>query len=135
MVFNISHLGPSWHDPPSILSMITISPLGCLQATVQRMKYFNCQPKKLVNLPFWPFNSSLFGAPSRGVWSLWVQSYWMILRRVFTPQSRKIPRFRSPGGAILGSFFLVANFLGTKKTNAAESCCFCFFSFFSFDEC
>ena len=60
------------------------------------------------------------------------QSYWMILPRGENTPSKaeKTLRFRSPGGAILGSFFFWWQIFGGQKTNAAESCCFCFLSSF-----
>ena len=45
-------------------------------------------------------------------------------------KAEKSLRFRSPGGAILGSFFFWWQIFGGQKTNAAESCCFCFLSSF-----
>ena len=83
---------------------------------------------------FWPIQQNFVWSPIKRGLVFMGQSYWMILRSCgkHPLQSRKTLRFRSPGGAILGSFFFFWwQIFGGQKTNAAESCCFCFFVFFS----
>ena len=96
---------------------------GMFASNRAKNEIFQLPTEKLVNLPFWPFNRILFGAPSRGVWSLWVNHIGWSSGAVKTPPHKQ----KNPSGSDRQEelfwevfFFLVANFWGDKKKECQQ---------------